>query len=300
MEKKANAGYVIKDEISVMGSTYVLGHNPNPTTPAPFVTWAQDGPDSYRFGHYFVDEASARQNLFSRAFAAMPEKDVEEIIHNNMPDAIRDAIAEQARKDLAIADIESCLDDALDNLDLGADYVARADLAEQLLKNEDFISHALHSYYKIDHSAENEALTDSLESLLKEHHAQFGIDLKPAEPEAFYFTFGTSESFPFQKGYVKVLAENMDQAIDSFRHHFPDRTPGIWNFSDCYTSESFALMNMPKDWRICHAIIQGGNIDCFTTPNKPLSDVTLDDIISNASQRAEAQSKQASNPILDR
>ena len=54
----------------------------------------------------------------------------------------------------------------------------------------------------------------------------------------FYFTFGTSPLFPYQVGWVEVIADNYEQASNKFRTRFPDRNDGLLNCAFSY-SESF-------------------------------------------------------------
>lgn len=51
----------------------------------------------------------------------------------------------------------------------------------------------------------------------------------------YFFTFGSSDQFPFNNGYLIVKAENIRQAVSLFRVYFPDRTDGVINCSDYYT-----------------------------------------------------------------
>lgn len=51
----------------------------------------------------------------------------------------------------------------------------------------------------------------------------------------YFFTFGSSDEFPFNNGYLIVKAENIRQAVLLFRAYFPDRTDGVINCSDYYT-----------------------------------------------------------------
>ena len=51
----------------------------------------------------------------------------------------------------------------------------------------------------------------------------------------YFFTFGSSDKFPFNNGYLIVKAENIRQAVSLFRAYFPDRTDGVVNCSDYYT-----------------------------------------------------------------
>lgn len=71
--------------------------------------------------------------------------------------------------------------------------------------------------------------------------------------EKFYFTFGSSEQFPFKYGYVIVEAEDIKQAIKVFRAYFPDVVEGIINCAFYYTEEQFMKTCMTNDK--CHRII---------------------------------------------
>ena len=51
----------------------------------------------------------------------------------------------------------------------------------------------------------------------------------------YFFTFGSSDKFPFNNGYLIVKAENIRQAVSLFRVYFPDKTDGVINCSDYYT-----------------------------------------------------------------
>lgn len=76
--------------------------------------------------------------------------------------------------------------------------------------------------------------------------------------QRFFFTFGTSESFPFRGGWVEVLAEDYHEAIEIFRKHFPDQTMGIVNCSSIYTEEYFKTSQMASGnlGATCHAVIE--------------------------------------------
>ena len=73
----------------------------------------------------------------------------------------------------------------------------------------------------------------------------------------FYYTFGTSESFPYQKGYVEVHAPNRKEADRTFRLNYPDRFPGILNCANVYDKDAFdgfvklSYVYNPG-WDICH------------------------------------------------
>lgn len=160
MDKKFNANYELIDSISIAGNTYVLGENPK--APSPYATWSKDPNGGYSFGHYFTDLAAARADLFKRGMSHLPEESYDQLFRDNLPDHIREEIVREERESGFFADIENCLYDAVEHL--GGES---ADV-EELMKNEDFRGLALHTYFKQDHSYENEALSDSLETLVRD------------------------------------------------------------------------------------------------------------------------------------
>ena len=103
-----------------------------------------------------------------------------------------------------------------------------------------------------------------------------------AKLQTFYYTFGTAESFPYQRGWVEIQANSQSEANDLFRQHFPDKTPGILNCAFVYTEEEFHTvkesMSQHPDWSICHKRITGDS-----QPPEKLS--TLADQILTAQQR---------------
>lgn len=60
----------------------------------------------------------------------------------------------------------------------------------------------------------------------------------------FYFTYGCSETFPFQKGWTKIEAPNRSIACEIFRAFHPDVTPGLLNCSGIYDEEAFHKTSM--------------------------------------------------------
>lgn len=77
--------------------------------------------------------------------------------------------------------------------------------------------------------------------------------------QSFFYTFGTSDSFPYKKGWVEVQAPNRGEADKLFRSRFPDRTAGILNCAFVYDQVSFDAMlactEMPSEWKTCHEVI---------------------------------------------
>ena len=55
----------------------------------------------------------------------------------------------------------------------------------------------------------------------------------------FYFTFGSNELFPYQNGYLIVIAENLNEAILAFRKKHKDRSSGYVNCSFFYSEDEW-------------------------------------------------------------
>lgn len=63
--------------------------------------------------------------------------------------------------------------------------------------------------------------------------------------KTYYFTFGTDEDFPFQGGWVEVVAPNIRAAARIFKAYFPnDNDPDILNCADYYSEEVFRQTEM--------------------------------------------------------
>lgn len=251
---EVNAGYEIRESVSICNNTYVLGHNPNPKTPAPFVTWAKPKDDYYVFGHYFTNESDARQDLLKRAMEHLSERDTDELALSVLSDEAKAAIMEEGRMENRLGDIEACLYDAADHLKLDLGVVP------ELMGNEDFIARALHVYHNQDHSYENEALTESLEFLIKERFPQVLSDnSKDSELQSFFYTFGTSETQPFEKGWIEVQASDAKEADEIFRASYPDKIPGLLNYASVYDEETFARVYQEHykgtSWDVCHGVL---------------------------------------------
>lgn len=68
--------------------------------------------------------------------------------------------------------------------------------------------------------------------------------LRSGKLHKFYFTFGSSSQFPYPNRYLVVIAESLKDAKTKFRSKHPDKTPGIYNFSDVYTEEQWKEAQM--------------------------------------------------------
>lgn len=57
----------------------------------------------------------------------------------------------------------------------------------------------------------------------------------------YYFTFGSSEQFPYQNGYLIIYAHDHHNAFQIFRTQYPDREPGCLNCSDYYDGKAWEM-----------------------------------------------------------
>ncbi len=57
--------------------------------------------------------------------------------------------------------------------------------------------------------------------------------------EKFYFTFGSDPGFPYQNGYLVIIADNQKEAVAHFRSHYPDRTADCLNCAFVYDEDEW-------------------------------------------------------------
>jgi hypothetical protein len=62
----------------------------------------------------------------------------------------------------------------------------------------------------------------------------------------FYFTYGTSEKYPFRGGWSKVTAPSINRALDLFTLIHPNRN-GCLNCADYYPEDRFKSTTMFKE-----------------------------------------------------
>ena len=60
----------------------------------------------------------------------------------------------------------------------------------------------------------------------------------------WYFTYGQSESQPFEGGWTEVIADMRSQAVNMFRMFHADRLEGIVNCADIYSEDEFRKTDM--------------------------------------------------------
>lgn len=72
----------------------------------------------------------------------------------------------------------------------------------------------------------------------------------------YYFTFGSDPMYPYCRGWVEILAETLQAAIEKFRKHFPDRHEGIVNCAFWYTEKDFwGNKGYCPEGEYCHEVI---------------------------------------------
>ena len=83
----------------------------------------------------------------------------------------------------------------------------------------------------------------------------------------YYFTYGTSESFPYQNGWSVVMADSISQALLLFNcaHppryiDYPSEQAGVANCSGIYSEDAFEQTSMYKNGDNfgagCHEVIE--------------------------------------------
>lgn len=101
------------------------------------------------------------------------------------------------------------------------------------------------------------------------------------EVKSFFYTFGTSAQFPFQKGYVEVQAPDRTSADKMFCQYFPSVHSGILNCSSIYNESGFqtykenAVKSGAEDWLTCHGVISEGHFKPGEKAHKDHLDPTL-------------------------
>lgn len=63
----------------------------------------------------------------------------------------------------------------------------------------------------------------------------------------YFFTFGSDAAFPYQNGYIIIIAKDIDTANKIFKENYPNR-PGsdCLNYSFCYTSDEWDKIDTSK------------------------------------------------------
>ena len=99
------------------------------------------------------------------------------------------------------------------------------------------------------------------------------------KPIEVLFTFGSSEKFPFQWGYVSITAPSLYEALAEFKRNWPDRTDGILNCADYYyIEEDVAHIKETQNGGKCHKSID------ITIP--PIQQKSFESVLENAEARS--------------
>lgn len=91
-------------------------------------------------------------------------------------------------------------------------------------------------------------------SMVAVHANEFIKRIKP-DKQAFFFTFGTAEQFPYQGGYLIVRARNQTEAVQIFRRSYPDINENTVNCAFIYNEWGWIDKNNCCTDSICHEII---------------------------------------------
>lgn len=91
-------------------------------------------------------------------------------------------------------------------------------------------------------------------SMVAVHANEFIKRIKP-DKQAFFFTFGTAEQFPYQGGYLIVKARNQAEAVQIFRHSYPDINENTVNCAFIYNEWEWIDKNNCCTDSVCHEII---------------------------------------------
>ena len=75
---RTNAGYVITDSIFIGTVEFVIGYNPDMSSP--YVTWACKGGTDYYWGHYMSNRRDAEKDLLERAQSEMRLQEEESML----------------------------------------------------------------------------------------------------------------------------------------------------------------------------------------------------------------------------
>ena len=165
--------YLIEDQITVKGTTYVMGHNPN--APSPYATWRKDGENSYVTGTYHHTEAEARKKLFSRAMHELPELEKSDILLSNLTLDDKEVIHKQQRDAVALSTMEFALSDAAEDLGYSKQEL------DDMLDNPGFKKDIIEAYHDIDKTFDEGLLFDKLQEIIQEYFPQKQATM--SEPE---------------------------------------------------------------------------------------------------------------------
>jgi len=205
MEKPINAGYAMIEHMLMAGKTFVLGENSAETNP--YVTWEEIESNSYQEGHYFTTKEAARADLVHRAISSLSEHEQQVLSLSIVNEDTKRKIIDDYREELFFGDTEACLYDA-------ARYLMLSDTqVENLLNDQQFLSAARRIYNNMDHSYENEALSETLKDLVVEHFTY-------ALPKEFFAVLKISPE------EMTILQDALSMPMDALEQKYGAIDPG--------------------------------------------------------------------------
>jgi len=186
--------------------------------------------------------------------AILSEQDADQRLWARVGMTLR--VSEATREKIAAGD-----HDALKAVLLGKEGTAQLD-GETYFPEEAEENAGLNMKYDFDFAPTS--LHDYAERLHTPEHRSSQAPQKPSvqknpNQKTYYYTFGTDDTQPYQKGWVEVQAENRLQSDFLFRMRHPDRYPGALNCASVYDQEQFKRVfesyKASPDWCICHETI---------------------------------------------
>ena len=131
-------------------------------------------------------------------------------------------------------------------------------------------------YYEVNEHLETlmEAYAQFLDKSIEKELARDG-------KETFYFSFGTSDTFPFKLGWVEVRATDRMEACEMYSSHYPKRDGIFINCAFVYDANEWkqAGMDEGKPDQVCHRVITDWGP--YANEEKP-----LDELVSEAKEKA--------------
>lgn len=134
-------------------------------------------------------------------------------------------------------------------------------------------------YYEVNEHLETlmEAYAQYLDKSIEKELAMNGR-------ETFYFSFGTSDSFPYKLGWVEVRAKDRMEACEMYSSHFPKRD-GLINCSFIYSESEWKKTSLDegKPGQVCHQVIADWG------PHA--QEKTFDELVKEAKERAQKETE---------
>lgn len=84
--------------------------------------------------------------------------------------------------------------------------------------------------------------------------------------QAFYFSLGTAECFPYERGHIKVIAPTLKSAINAYKQKYPfsgmESNSAVVNCAYIYSEEEWEkIIEENPSMQPCHDVLIVENID---------------------------------------